>query len=285
MEIVDAQIHPPDPATPWVYGEDSKIALSCELAREAMDSVGVDAALIHTGNAAYCEFAIETYPDRFAGCLTFDPNDTEVANFVSGYRNRPGMLALRTIARSWVDGKLTEDFIEGRFEPAYDVAEKHNVPMFIQAAGYLPSDLTPVVRNHPNLLFVLDHVGLDQQPGVVPDDPWERLPEVLEMARFANVALKLTGVPTLARSPFPFTDVWPYVHQVIDAFGANRVMWGSDFTRMRYAPRSVERGPRAGWFGLYSDAVNFIRDTEELTDDVKEQLLGGTIRRLLSWNT
>jgi hypothetical protein len=51
MEIIDAQVHDPRPVRPLDprYGEDVDLLLGCELAREAMDSVGVDIALSRIG--------------------------------------------------------------------------------------------------------------------------------------------------------------------------------------------------------------------------------------------
>jgi predicted TIM-barrel fold metal-dependent hydrolase len=283
MEIVDAQLHPPEPVAEWPFAE-SRVALSCELAREAMDSVGVDAALVLTRDARYGEYAVAAYPDRFACCLTIDPHRPDITDWVAGFRDRPGMVALRVIARSWTDGALTTEFTEGRYEPALAAAEKHRVPVFIQAAGHREA-LEAVVRAHPDLTFILDHAGLNQQPTAVADDPWEGVPDVVAMAAFPNVAVKLTGLPTLSRVDFPYDDVWPHVHRILDAFGVDRAMWGSDFTRLRYAPRSVRRGPRAGWYGLYSDSVAYLRDTDELPAAAKEALFGGTIRRLLDWRS
>ena len=60
-------------------------------------------------------------------------------------------------------------------------------------------------------------------------------------------------------------------------------MWGSDFTRLRWAPlTTLEPGPREGWF-LYSDALNYLRDTNEVSDSDKRAIFAGTIRRLLRW--
>ena len=73
VEIIDAQIHEPLPVAPWPYGEESRVRLSCELAREAMDCVGVDAALLQA-REIFCRSAISLYPDRFAACEIVDPN-------------------------------------------------------------------------------------------------------------------------------------------------------------------------------------------------------------------
>jgi predicted TIM-barrel fold metal-dependent hydrolase len=74
------------------------------------------------------------------------------------------------------------------------------------------------------------------------------------------------------------------LHQVIDAFGPDRLMWASDFTRMRMAEGNTAlMGPKSAWGGLYSDAVGFLRDTPEISQEDKEKIFSGTIRRVLAW--
>ncbi len=94
--------------------------------------------------------------------------------------------------------------------------------------------------------------------------------------------VKFCGAPTLSKEPFPFKDVWPNLHRIIDAFGPERLMWGSDFTRMRWVPVTGGLAPRSQWW-LYSDCLDYLRDTNEISTSDKEQILGGTIRRVLRW--
>lgn len=284
MEVIDAQISSPQLPVPWEHGDKSLLTLGCELAREAMDSVGVDAGLIH-GTAEFSESAYRRYPDRFGGSLPLHDKDLHAIDLedrIAGLRSHPGMLALRAIVRSWTNGELTKEYESGAYNRVFAFAEKYRVPIFVQAAGYL-STLYSVVETHPNLTLILDHCGLNQQPSLVTDNPWEQLPEVIDMAKFPNVAIKLTGVVTLSKKPYPYEDVWPHLHKMVKAFGPQRIMWGSDFVRMRFAPRSVKRGVRKEWYGIYSNSVNFLRDTNEFSQADKEQMFSGTIRRLLNW--
>jgi predicted TIM-barrel fold metal-dependent hydrolase len=76
--------------------------------------------------------------------------------------------------------------------------------------------------------------------------------------------------------------VWPYLHQVVNAFGPQRLMWGSDFTRLRWIPVVGGLAPRDQWH-YYSDSVNYLRDTTELSQDDKAMIFSGTIRRVLRW--
>lgn len=97
------------------------------------------------------------------------------------------------------------------------------------------------------------------------------------------IRLCIMGAITFSREPYPHRDVWPPLMTMISAFGPERIMWGSDFTGLRYAPRTLEIGPRKNWYGLYGNAVGFLRDTTEVSESDKEQMFGGTIRRVLGW--
>lgn len=61
------------------------------------------------------------------------------------------------------------------------------------------------------------------------------------------------------------TDVWPHMHKLLKAFGPERLVFASDFTRMRMAPGTTERGRRDQWAALYSDSVNYLRDTTKVS--------------------
>ncbi len=58
---------------------------------------------------------------------------------------------------------------------------------------------------------------------------------------------------------------------------------GSDMTRLRFKPGTIEPASRDKWAGIYSDALNYLRDTNEVSAADKEKMFSGTIRRLLDW--
>jgi len=47
------------------------------------------------------------------------------------------------------------------------------------------------------------------------------------------VAVKATGVPHYSSQAYPFPALHTYLQQVYDAFGPNRMFWGTDITKMR----------------------------------------------------
>ena len=54
---------------------------------------------------------------------------------------------------------------------------------------------------------------------------------MLALAALPNVAIKISGACTLSHEPYPYNDIWDPVCRVIDAFGLDRCMWGTDWTR------------------------------------------------------
>jgi predicted TIM-barrel fold metal-dependent hydrolase len=292
MEIIDAQIHAPEPVVALEdrYDEDVRMLLACELAREAMDSVGVDIAVLHAARPVV-EFCISRYPERFAGCISYPDRaagqqgvtDAQLGE-IAACRERPGMLAIRVGLVHWPTKRPHEDLLAGALEPVFTTAEQHRVPVFCLASGIV-DHVRPIVEAHPDLTLILDHFGLSVYPPMrlVDPDPWPALPAVLALAEYPNVALKFSGGLSLSSEPYPHRDLWPRFHKIIEAFGPGRLLWGSDYTRLRCGPGTNVRGSRDQWGGLYSDAVNYVRDTVELTQEEKRLMFAGALRRVLRW--
>jgi predicted TIM-barrel fold metal-dependent hydrolase len=105
-----------------------------------------------------------------------------------------------------------------------------------------------------------------------PDDPFADLDSVLTLARYPNVAVKVTAACTLSRRSFPFSDLWEPLGRVLDAFGIGRCMWGSDWTR-------------ALAFASYSQAVAAFRDHLPLSPGERTLLMGGVAERIFKWTS
>jgi L-fuconolactonase len=79
----------------------------------------------------------------------------------------------------------------------------------------------------PSLRFVLDHAG---KPRIRDRElePWHT--EIRELARNDNVTAKLSGLVTEAdQAAWRIDDLRPYTDALLDAFGPERVMFGSDW--------------------------------------------------------
>jgi L-fuconolactonase len=96
----------------------------------------------------------------------------------------------------------------------------------IVTASQLPATID-AVRALPQLRFVLDHGG---KPRIAAGEiePWRS--QVAELAQLPNVAVKLSGLITEAdHREWTVDDLRPYADSLVDAFGPDRVMFGSDW--------------------------------------------------------
>jgi len=128
-----------------------------------------------------------------------------------------------------------------------------------------------LAARNPNTRLVIDHLGL-QQPFEPPPpaQPWAELPKVLALAAYPNVAIKITGACTLAHEPFRYQDIWDPLGRIFDAFGFDRCMWGTDWTR-------------AVKLLTYAEGVDAFR-LAHLSDSDRAKLMGGTLSRIYDWS-
>jgi len=234
MQIVDAQIHL------WQTGLPSNLAhrqVTAFTAKEAiglMDQGGVDAAVIHPpswdpGSTELAMAAVRNYPGRFAvmGSLPLDQPGSRA--MIASWKNQPGMLGLRYTflgdpARQWLhDGKL--DWL-------WAAAEDAGVPVAVLATDSL-GVFGRIAQRHPGLRLTIDHLGGKGGNTTAKDGAaMTHMPDLLALAKFPNVAVKATGAPGYSSEAFPFPAMHLYLRQIYDAFGPNRMFWGTDITKM-----------------------------------------------------
>lgn len=282
IEVVDGQIH--EPATPAGWDDvafDRILAAKVEMVREAMDAVGVDAALV-VASDAFNRACVTSYPARFRAVATFvDPRPDDAA-LVAAAAGRADIVAGRALIADFRDATLKPAFAAGGFDPLFAAAAAARLPMFVATHGHAAA-AGEIARRHPELTVIVDHIGLSQSPVSPPRaDPWDALPALLALAALPNVCVKLCGLPVLSREPYPFADTMPRLHEVVAAFTPDRLIWASDYTRLRLAAVTAatlgrERGR------LYSEARNQVLHASALDATAKRAIMGGTLRRVLGW--
>jgi L-fuconolactonase len=149
-------------------------------------------------------------------------------------------------------------------------AAQHRQPVNLLCWGRLEQAGRLAARN-PSTQIVIDHLGL-QQPFAPPPppEPWAGLPELLALAAHPNIAVKISGACTLSREPFPYRDIWDPLCRIFDAFGLDRCLWGTDWTRAM------------ALLG-YKEGVEAFRVTDRLSDGDRARLMGGSLARIYDW--
>jgi L-fuconolactonase len=150
-------------------------------------------------------------------------------------------------------------------------AARHGFPVNLLCWGRLEQTASLAARN-PNTVLVIDHLGLHQpfEPPP-PKEPWVDLPMLLKLASHDNIVVKITGACTLSLKPFPYADIWDPLWRIFDAFGLDRCMWGTDWTR-------------AVALLTYKEGVEPFRSTDRLTDDERATLMGKALARVYNWS-
>ncbi len=125
---------------------------------------------------------------------------------------------------------------------------------------------------HPDARFIIDHMGI-QQPSVPPAPPlpWVDLPKVVELAKRKNAVIKITGACTLSKEPYPFPDIWDPLARIFDAWGFERCLWGTDWTRA-FAVVNYEQG------------VEPFLKTDRLSDTERAVLMGAACAKAYGWS-
>lgn len=267
MLIVDAHVHI------WATGQPSPgqrqvLALSAEELLREMDDAGVDAAVIQppawdpTSNEVAVE-AARRYPKRFAVLGWFPLDNPRSRSLVGTWKNRPGMLGLRfTFAQRHQQNWPTD----GTLDWLWSAAERAGLPVALASANFLPV-VGQIAERHPGLRLLVDHLGMPLR--VKDEAAFANLPQLLALARHPNVAVKATAVPSYSSASYPFHNIHGYLRQVYDAFGPERMFWGTDITRMSCSWRQC--------------VTLFTEELHWLTPPDKEEIMGRALCRWIGW--
>lgn len=277
--VVDTQIHRPAPVSGWGLSPADQMRLGVELAREAMDSVGVDIALVND-DEAFIDSCVTHHPDRFGGCGLVDPSEPDLVKVIASHSSRPARVAVRVIGRDWATGDLTEAFERGLYEDAFAAAQHHEMPVFLSVPGHLRA-VHDLATRYPALNLIVDHLGMNQPPVLDwPSDVDAAVTAVTALARHENVFVKFCGAENLG-AELGWERAWEQLRRIVDAFGSNRLMWASDYSRMRWRRHTILTvAPRGEWISSYAQSFAFVHDSSELSDVEKSDILGATASRL-----
>lgn len=276
--IIDAHCHawrawPYDPDVPDIASRGSIDNLRYEMDRHGVDRAVLVAARIGTehprtdnaDNNAYCARAVAERPDRFslfADVDSFWGDD----HHTDGAAQRLESIIAETSAEGfthystgevdgWFDSPAGLEFF-GRASELGLIASLHTPPAWLPALATLAgtfSDLTILVHH---------------QGHAASDDEFALL---LAAAEAPNLWLKMSGFHYLVddQTEYPFPTRTPRIRQIVEAYGPERMVWGSDW-------------PVAGDFLSYPQTLDVWRRHCDLTAGELELIMGGNMARLLA---
>ncbi len=193
------------------------------------------------------------------GVVTLDPDDPESPEMLEKYVNEYNVRGMRSIPAK--SGKLDDPGVA----KLWATAERLGIVINALVNRAKRGEVETLVKKHPELLVVIDHcLNLKAGPQLE-----ATLKDVLALAKLPKVYAKLTFIPTGTAEPYPCRDMHDACRAVIDAFGPERCVWGSDFPCELWCPKVT-----------YAQHLQIFTRELGLDEKTKKAVLGETAHRL-----
>lgn len=275
--IVDTHVHvwgmepeyPVGPTASNFTSRPDEAATADELI-EDMDANGVDVSVLvqtswSTWDNGYIADSVERFPDRFVGHGMIDPkdeaNNAELARY---WMEERGLVGFRFHPMYYKDERvLTTDGNRAMWQTLADldaVVQFHTSPPFAE-------QIDEIARRHPDLALLIDHKGYPTVEGGV--GPWQ---PILDLAQHRNLHVKISDVKGRSQQEFPYDDTHVFVKALVDAYGAERCLWGTGYPG--------HHRTKHNWLPL-ADELRLVREGFDfLSDEQRDLILGGTAARV-----
>ena len=204
------------------------------------------------------------YPERFRLIGLVDPRADAVESHVESLAEQ-GVRGLRLgpMLRPdipWYNNKQADR--------VWKKAAEMNMIITLLVTPDQVAPATEAINRFPGVRVVIDHLA---RPDKADDPGGLQFEDLLALAQFEQVYVKVSALGFMSNEPFPHRDMLDLVQRVFDAFGPERMMWGTD-TPMSQDPTTLQD---ALW--LIDIAL-----PDSSTDD-RMQIKGGTAGRLFGW--
>ncbi len=248
-----------------------------EMLLEDMDANDVTHSILvqvifHGWDNQYVADCVRQAPDRFRAHGLIDPTDPKVADKLTYWMTEHPLAGMRFSPIYYRDGKQGgDDWITSEsHQKLWQQAEKLGAVFnFFIATGQL-SKLAKMVERFPGVPIIIDHMS---QVDLGAEEAEADFRKLLAMARFPNVWVKVSELTSVSESgKYPFPDAWPWLERLEEAFGADRLLWGTGYSRQ--ARTDYQRPTLADELTLIREEIPFF------SADDRKKILGGNAAEL-----
>jgi predicted TIM-barrel fold metal-dependent hydrolase len=263
----------------------------------SMDEAEVDGALIvqpifHGFDHGYVNEAIKAHPDRFKGMALINPQRMDAVDQLDHLVTDKGYTGVRFNPAMWVLGViehlgLTPEERSKHFKTCaecqlqhmnddagkaiYEKAGELGVPVGFMVSPKYFDQVDDMLSEFPETPAIIDHFGgckvADGEPGS--NAGFDAL---IALAKHPQLRIKVSGFVGSSDVAMPHEDTWPMVKALLGAYGAERLMWGTDF-------------PWIQSHGGYVDGTRIIGQIPDISDGDRAWIMGETATSLFGdWN-
>jgi L-fuconolactonase len=224
-----------------------------------MDRFNVPRAVLaqHLGefDNTYIEQTVAARPDRFAGVFLVDTEAADARDALEHWAGKGVFRGIRLLARSL-------DTNPGVWDDAVRLGLNMIVCDESTLSPYVDS-LRGFLADHPNARMVFSHFGLWTWFEPATSQSYDR---VLSLADYPGTFLQVSGFHMF--TDYPYDEVIPLVQRALDAFGPERLLYGSNYPVMNED-------------AIYGQEIDLVRDGQfGIPVDAVEQVMNRTAREL-----
>lgn len=286
--MLDTHTHAWGPAStehPWVNGPlldrvdsfDVHTVYTADRLLTDMDQNGVEQAVVV--GYPICEWVDNWYTrqtaeahDRLYGIVMLDPFADDAADRLRRCMAIDGVLGFRLggacpYDRMWETFDPSATWLGDAIEETefWEAAVETDAIVQILCDHRQLQQAITLVEAHPELTYLFDHFA-----HAGPETPLEEgtFARFAELAAYDNVAVKVSEIPHHSETTFPYKDMHDHVRWLLDTFGRERVVWGSDY-------------PNVSDVASYAQSYEWLRSVDTLSETDRKWILGRSFRRLV----
>lgn len=244
-----------------------------------MDATGVDEAVVV--GYPICEWTDNWYTvqcveehDRLTGIVMVDQFADDAAETLRDLMAIDGILGFRLgvicpYHRMWETFDYDVTWLRDAIQEAafWEVAQETDAVVQLMAHTSQFDQVRELMDRYPDLPYLLDHwAHVDARA-----PPEEAMAPFAELADY-NVAVKLSEVAHTSSEGYPYEDVHPHVQWLLDTFGREGVIWGSDFPNVSHPD-----------FGdnTYEETLSWLDHVDEFSTADRKWLTDRAFRRFV----
>lgn len=196
----------------------------------AMDAAGiaqavvVQASTVYGHDASYVVEAIKAHPSRFVGVFSIDAMADDAVEQMKRWLG-DGLVGMRLFTTGTTMPGQAHWLADPKCYPAWEYAQDNGVSVCLQMTMDGIVMLRTLLERFPRVNVLLDHLA---RPDLSKGAPYTYVTPLFDLAQFPGVHLKLTN-RTITAAAQGDSTLEAFIPYVLKAFGAERVLWGSNF--------------------------------------------------------
>ncbi|MCT4554035.1 MAG: amidohydrolase family protein [Pelagimonas sp.] len=155
------------------------------------------------------------------GWVDFD--SPEAASHLIDLAQDPHLVGLRPMLQDIEDSNWV---LQPRFAPVFETLIQHGLVFDALIQPRHLSALHHLAQRHPDLRIVIDHGA---KPHIAKGTVTGWSEGITALAQLPNIHCKLSGLVTEAGPDWSEPDLTPYLAHLLNCFGPQRLIWGSDW--------------------------------------------------------